>query len=192
MIYNLVVAFAVLAVASARNVHDRAFYEEKFFEWMQEYKVEAGSGNSFVKMLQNFADNHDIIEEHNAGNHTWTMGLNQFSHMSKQEWVDFISKSGIYTPELRSIGPDTVLEAPEDLSTLASSVDWVSSGLVTSVKNQGNCGSCWSFSATGALEGAWRKAGKALTDFSPQEFVDCDTKDHACNGKFLIFSLFFC
>jgi C1A family cysteine protease len=53
---------------------------------------------------------------------------------------------------------------------------------VTGVKDQGNCGSCWSFSATGALEGAYQIKYGSLVSFSEQNLVSCDTIDSACNG----------
>merc|ERR1711976_792021 len=65
---------------------------------------------------------------------------------------------------------------------LADAVDWTTKGAVTPVKNQGQCGSCWSFSTTGALEGAWKIAGNPLTSFSEQQFVDCDKVDSGCSG----------
>jgi len=103
--------------------------------------------------------------------------------MGRDEWKAFVSK-GLTRPTLRS---EQVHKAPADPSALPDSVDWVSGGLVTEVKDQGQCGSCWSFSATGALEGAWAKAGNALQSFAPQEFVDCDIfrnggTDMGCNG----------
>jgi hypothetical protein len=74
MIYQVAVVLATLAVASA-NLHDRAFYEEKFFNWLKEHDVTATSGPHFVQMLQNFADNNDLIETHNAGKHCYPVAV---------------------------------------------------------------------------------------------------------------------
>jgi hypothetical protein len=61
----------------------------------------------------------------------------------------------------------------------------VCAGAMTPVKNQGQCGSCWSFSTTGSLEGAYYLKYGTSRNFSEEQLVSCDKADHACNGGFM-------
>ena len=111
----------------------------------------------------------------------FTMGINQFTDLTPQEFKD--QYVGGLKAQVGSYGCKTFSSSA---SGAPSSIDWRNKGAVTSVKDQGQCGSCWSFSSTGAVEGAWAIAKGQLVDLSEQELVDCATGlaygSHGCNG----------
>merc|ERR1711988_1809636 len=70
-----------------------------------------------------------------------------------------------------------------NITDVADSIDWVAKGAVTPVENQERCGSCWAFSSTGALEGAFKIAGNALTSLSEEDLVQCNSvTDSGCQS----------
>jgi len=106
-----------------------------------------------------------------------TFGASKFADLTKEEFKVW---HNLQVPKKAS--PPASFSASEVKAALASSVDWRSKGAVTQVKDQGQCGSCWSFSSTGGIEGAWAVAGNKLTSVSEQELVACDKVDSGCNG----------
>jgi C1A family cysteine protease len=167
------------SISGFTNIHDRSYYEEKFVDWLSEHNIFPRDGQHFSVMLNNFANNDDTIERHNSNkDNTYQLGHNQFSHMSFDEFKAYV-RLGLDEPVQETVA-SSVLEG--NLSALPSSIDWSTKGAVTGVKDQGNCGSCWSFSATGALEGAYQIKYGTLVSFSEQNLVSCDTIDSACNG----------
>jgi KDEL-tailed cysteine endopeptidase len=179
-------AVASLSVSAAVQTND--FYESKFFDWMQEHKIQFKNGAEFAYRLSVFRENLDYIMNHNAKESTYELGTNAYSHLTSEEFADFFHLGSLRPPMLRR-STEFVHSAPSDLSSLPASVDWTTvPNVVTPVKDQGNCGSCWSFSATGAIEGAYgiKYQQQAYSKgFSEQELVSCDTTDAGCNGGWM-------
>jgi len=112
----------------------------------------------------------------------FTMGINQFTDLTPQEFKDQYINGGLKV-EVGSYGCKTYSSSA---SGAPDSIDWRSKGAVTTVKDQGQCGSCWTFSATGAIEGAWAIAKGQLVDLAEQQLVDCASGisygSHGCSG----------
>jgi len=121
------------------------------------------------------------IDIHNAQyDKTFEQGVNQFTDMTDEEFAaDYLSG---YQPRPES-DEDTTPWLPSN-EPIPNAVDWREHGMVTEIKNQGRCGSCYSFSATGALEGQWKKKTGRLVSMSEQQIVDCSTRygNHGCHG----------
>ena len=118
-----------------------------------------------------------FINEHNATESSFKLGHNKFSDYNQAERQQLLG----YLPPFESQEPVLLEPTNED------SVDWRTKGAVTPVKDQGQCGSCWTFSATGALEGSHQIASGELLSFAEQQIVDCANLKHGylsfgCNG----------
>ena len=161
---------------------------EDFEQWMFDFKIRIPSIEYFQSTFQKWIDNDEYIEKINSLYLDYSLGHNQFSGMDSKDYSEFLRLSNLMnttkTFENRILyNTNTTL----DVNTLPLEVNWVYSGAVTPVKDQGQCGSCWSFSTTGALEGAYYIMYDKLVSFSEQQLVDCDNlkndgRDHGCNG----------
>jgi len=168
-------AFAALA-ASALAISE---IELEYMNHLARFGKNLANTEEFHARLANFEVTHNFINRVNAAGRSWTAGHNQFSDFHRHEYQAMLGYIPDNTPEL--------VQSPRlfDTSNLATEVNWVSAGAVTKVKDQGQCGSCWSFSTTGAMEGAHFVASGELLSFSEQQLVDCATGIYlnmGCNG----------
>jgi len=122
-----------------------------------------------------------------ARNVTYRLEVNCFADQSGEEFAT--QYFGIKSPKNSSLwkGMPRLGTHKYSGTSLPDAIDWTARGAVTEVKNQKSCGSCWTFSATGALEGAWQIATGNLVSLSEQQLVDCDTDgNEGCQGGAMV------
>lgn len=131
-----------------------------------------------------FCKNMEYADRHNSQeNRTYDMGMNQFTDMTHKEFSSKLLMNPI-NGELHNRGPNTHRYDMRELSSIPTSMDWRSMGYVTDVKDQGQCGSCWAFSAVGVIEGQHAKVNKTLVSLSEENVVDCSSSfgNYGCGG----------
>jgi C1A family cysteine protease len=107
-----------------------------------------------------------------------TFGVTKFSDITTAEF----KATYLMNVTMPAVQKGTkIASAPKNVQ-LPTSFDWSSKGALTPVKDQGQCGSCWDFSATETIESVCFLAGKGLQTLSEQQILDCDTTDGGCNG----------
>jgi len=153
--------------------------EEQFGAWIAEYG-KVYSPEVYAERFINFKNTLVRIAKLNAESDGAVFGLNQFADMSEQDFREnILMKKSIASVENDATGPFV------PASNAPATYDWRDNKAVTAVKDQGQCGSCWAFSATEAIESSWILAGKATAtsvNLSPQQIVDCDKSNTGCSG----------
>ena len=186
MVVFLVVALASFCVASASvrvvDVLASEAYspEEKWDVWQKRYSKRYDSMDLERLAFAAFKEVDARVMSHNKSL-PYRLGHNAFSDLT---WDEFRSvRVGGYNKRGRKrVVVDSKAEVRLFEKELPESIDWVALGAVTEVKHQGSCGSCWAFSTTGALEGAYFLASDNLVSLSEQNLVDCDKVDEGCEG----------
>jgi C1A family cysteine protease len=159
----LVVVAAVVAVSAISESE----YQNKFVQWISVFDKQY-TADAFFTRYNTFKGWVDFIELHNAANHTWKAGLNQFSDLTPAEFqAQYLTGLDASIRDLETLPESEVAAAP------ANDVDWRDKGAVNKIKNQGQCGSCWAFSAIGMVEGWSAVTTGTLLDLAEQQLVDC-------------------
>lgn len=177
------------AVTSAKYVHMPKLADE-IDEWNSFYNFQEKFGKTYDDSFELetrfniFRENvHKIISHNSKADQSFTMSINQFTDLTEDEFKLRV-KTGLFRNNLMhaAVGSMSCTPFVSTGNDVADAVDWRSQNAVTPVKDQGQCGSCWSFSATGAIEGAYAVAKGRLVSLSEQELVDCAGIRYGSNG----------
>lgn len=149
-----------------------------FARFAHRYGKRYEDAEEIQKRFQIFVENLKMIKSHNRKGLSYTMGVNEFTDLT---WEEF-RKHRLGASQNCSATTRSNHKLTHDF--LPESKDWREDGIVSPVKNQGHCGSCWTFSTTGALEAAYAQAFRKNISLSEQQLVDCAGKfnNFGCNG----------
>merc|ERR1711937_1128862 len=169
---------ALAAVVTCAPLKDTEL-KEVFETFKSDFSKVYAHAQEEMLRFEIFARNGNMIRDFNtnkAASEGYTMGINQFTDYTHEEYRVLLG----YNASAKKPNPIAVF----DTTNLDASVDWTTKGAVTPVKNQGQCGSCWAFSTTGATEGRLYIKNKKLVSLSEQELVDCAGSfgNQGCNG----------
>jgi cathepsin L len=153
-------------------------YEAEFDMFKLKYSKSYSTPQEEEYRFQIFADNLKFVSEWDAEARGFNVAINKFADLSNKEFVSLYNGLNITKTY------DAVIEKIDSPRVQGDIVNWVNKGAVTGVKNQGQCGSCWSFSTTGSVEGAHFLSTGQLVSLSEQNLVDCSTAEgnEGCNG----------
>merc|ERR1712061_380784 len=135
-------------------------------------KVYTSSAEEALR-LSIFAQNVAKVEEQNRAGQSWKSGINQFTDLTKEEFVSTYASGKIASRAHRQ--PVDYKNMQAKVADRPESVDWRDQGVVTMVRNQGACGSCWAFASSSVL-GSYAKINNMthdLVELSPQHLVSC-------------------
>ena len=156
-----------------------------FNRFVQKYNKVYDDITEMSMRFDEFRKNYKKIVNHNMIPHqNYTLRVNEFADMTQEEFRLYMTGFRDHSVRLSGVTNGCSSFVSVEGIVLPDTVDWRVHNAVTPVKNQGQCGSCWSFSATGSMEGAWAIKTGNLVSLSEQQLVDCSGSfgNQGCNG----------
>jgi len=167
--------FCLLGVVAFACALSEGEYKSLFEAFTRQHKKQYHDHLEYLARYQTFKRNYDYIEAYNANKTGVTLKMNKFGDYTKKEYLNLLGTR----VRSRSSKVHKADKLPNDLI-----VDWRTKGVITGVKDQGQCGSCWAFSVTGTVEGFHAITTGKLVSLSEQQLLDCSWKygNEGCDG----------
>lgn len=207
LVVSLTLLFAACASAGKTTHSDESAFiadaEAKFREFRYKHLKSYASASEESLRFENFVANMKKAKEMESSNPLASFGATRFADMSEAEFASLYLNEGEFFRRAIALRDAKTVEeqkgllmkdsstssallatAPlaDRLATQNTRIDWREKGAVSRVKDQGPCGSCWAFSTTGNVEGAWVAAGNTLAPLSEQFLVSCVSTNRGCGG----------
>lgn len=181
MMKVLIVCLALLSVALAAklkwNELDTSY---KFETYLQHFNKHYDDANEYQMRKTIFESNlHKIVDHNKDSSKTWKEEINHLADWTSEEFDrirGYNKKMAVNAKQTR------VPHKLKPVSALPATVDWRTQGVVTPVKDQGDCGSCWSFAAAETIESHWAISKGQLWELSEQQILDCTSNPQHCGG----------
>jgi len=169
----LFLCFVLLASATSCSQDNFEAFKQKFG---RTYYDQAEEGRRFDNFCNTIKKNENLRKQYPTAE--W--GITQFADWTEEEFKSILT----YRRPVDAAPTDNSTAQTINSGAAPSSYNWVdySPSVVTGVYNQGQCGSCWAFSATEQIESMWALAGNTLTQLSMQQITSCDPYDDGCGG----------
>ncbi|XP_070661752.1 probable cysteine protease RD21B [Malus domestica] len=166
----------------------KALYES----WLIKHGKNYNALGEKERRFEIFKDNLRFIDEHNLQSRTYKVGLNRFADLTNEEYRSVYLVAKVDRGSRLSGSRKSDRYPFRAGNELPESVHWRAKGAVATVKDQGQCGSCWAFSTVGAVEGINKIVTGELISLSEQELVDCDRSyNQGCNGGLMDYAFQF-
>ena len=175
---KLIILSSILTFANAFYLNETF---STFLQFNQYNNKKYDNDAHFNHRYSIFEENFNKINKHNSEGHSWTMEVNQFADLTSSE---FKSNTKCYDNPIPNLYTPHLKFNSDNIKDIPSEWDWVQKGAVTPVKDQAQCGSCWAFSTTGSVEGAYFLSSENLVSLSEQQLVDCSSSfgNQGCGG----------
>lgn len=187
IIVSLVLLMLVSTSVDAVKVKHAELDESYSFDrYVKDYNLKYVTAKEYSYRKSLFESELARVIKHNKQNLSWKEGINRFSALTKEEARK--QSTGRHKGVSANHTPKHVSTISRDeyklnsIDSLPTSIDWRDANIVTPVKDQGYCGSCWAFAATSVLESAVAKAHGLLYEFSPEQLAMCTPNPLACGG----------